>query len=138
MSISLIPVIQKLQAHARTAGVKEAPDLPIESNVAFPFSICYPTIGTIEGLPGQGEKDLTTLNLDIHTNRLDLPTDILAIVTVFEALKPLLIADPTLGDTVNTMLLGSDQPIQWTFGQMKYANVDTVGFRISIRIKQQV
>lgn len=135
--ITLLPVIEKLQAHSRTAGATEAPTLPFETNAVFPFSICYPANGTFAGQSGGWEKDLTTVYLDVHFNRINLPTDVEAVIGYLDDFKPLLIADPTLGGTVSTLQMSDTQPIPWEFGQMKYADQDTIGLRFRITFKQQ-
>ena len=115
--MTLAAAIAALQAHALTAGASEAPDLPTETNITWPFSVCYPGSGKIIGESAGMEKDLITAFL--------------------EAFKPLLIADPTLGGTVQTIVMDNAQPIRFEFGRMSYAGVETLGFRFSIILKQK-
>jgi hypothetical protein len=135
--ITLKPAIAELQKHAKNAGAKEAPTLPPETNVSFPFSVCYPAIGNFAGQSGGWEKDLTTVYLDVHFNRVDLPTDVDAVIMFLDDFKPLLIADPTLGGTVDTLQMSDTNPIPWEFGQMKYAGQETLGLRFRITFKQK-
>ncbi|MGW8177399.1 MAG: hypothetical protein ACWGQW_01165 [bacterium] len=134
--MTLRTAIQALQDHAITAGAKDAPDDATESALAFPFSICYPASGRIVARPGASEKGLHTIILDLHVNRVDLPTDIQLALTWFEAFKALLIADPTLNGTVNVIEMNEETPISYAFGQMNYAGTTTVGWRFNITVKQ--
>ena len=136
--MTLRAAIEKLQTHAKTAGANDAPVDPTETAVAWPFSVCYPASGKIIAETAGAEKDLHTLFLDLHVNRQDLPTDVYTVLSFLESFKPLLIADPTLGDTVDTIQMGDDVPISYEFGEMSYGSTKTVGLRFTIIVKQKL
>lgn len=127
--------IAALQAHAITAGAKEAPNDPPESNVAFPFAVCYMTTANIEVEAYAQRRDIVTLVLDYHWCRELLPLDIQAVMPFYESFPDLLINDPTLGGTVDTIRFGKDSSISVQFGGMEYAGQKTIGFRFSIPVK---
>ncbi len=135
--MSLRDAVIAIQAHARTAGALEAPNDPTETNMAFPFSVTYLRTSRITGESSGMEKDLETLNVDVLFNRIDLPTDIMAVLAFYELFKPLLINDPTLGGTVDTIQMADDSPISVEMGEMKYANQDMIGLRWSITVKRK-
>lgn len=133
--MTLVAAIAALQVHAKAAGAKDAPPLPAETAIGYPFSVCYPATGSISAETAGAQKDLMTVNLDLHVNRIDLPTDVQTILSFFTAFAPLLIADPTLGGAVDTIVMEQDDPIRWNFGQMQYAEIKTVGLRYAIKLK---
>lgn len=128
-------IIAKIQAHALTAGAKEAPTDPVESNVRFPFSACYPGTGRIMAGASETRKDIDSFVLALHVNRAHLPIDVKTAETFYDAFGALLVADPTLGGTVNTILL--DEGIGWEFGNMKWGGLETVGFKFTIPVKNE-
>lgn len=134
--MTLRAAIEKLQAHAHTAGANEYPTDPVEANVVFPFSVVYLSSGIIMAESGGAERDLATVYLDLHVNRVNLPTDVVAVLSFYEAFKPLLIADPTLGGTA-VIQMDEANPIKVEFGGMKYAEIETVGLRYSITLKKR-
>lgn len=129
--------IVRLQIHAKSAGALEAPTDPTESVIAFPFSACYLSRARIMGESAGAERDLVTVNLDLHINRIDLPTDVQKALSFYEAFKALLIADPTLSGTVDVVLMDESNPIDVTFGEMNWGAVKTVGLRWAITFKQR-
>lgn len=132
---TLRTVISAIQAHALTAGAKEAPTDPTEAANVFPFSVCYPETGSI-GAEAQGQRrDLTTLVLDLHVARALLPDDIQGALPFYESFPDLLINDPTLGGTVSTINMSADSRITWEFGEMTYAGQPTLGWRFHIPVK---
>lgn len=130
---TLLQAFEKIQAHALTAGAKDAPTLATESTMAFPFSVVYPGSGTIGSESAGQERDLHNITLDVHVNRVDLPTDIGTAMEFFEEFKALMVADTMLGNTVSTIIY----PMQYQFGNMEYAGTKTIGFRFSIVVKQR-
>ncbi len=128
-------VIIKLQAHALAAGAKQAPTDPTETTIDWPFSVCLPGSSTITQGAGGTAKDLISFELSLHVNRVDLPVDVKAVEAFYDAFKGLLVGDPTLGGTVNTIRY--DEGIKMEFGAMKWADIDTVGMRFTIPVKME-
>jgi len=125
--------IAVLQTHAITAGAREAPTDPPEGNAGFPFSICYPDNGTIFGESSGARRDIINLVLDYHLSRQNLPLNVQAALSFLETFPSLLVGDPTLGATVDTIIL--DTGISFNFGKMEYGSLQTIGFRFTIPIK---
>lgn len=134
--MALRDAIAKLQAYALLSGAKEAPTDPTEGAVEFPFSVCYPSTGTVNGEAGKGRKDITTLFLDFHVARNNLPVDMQVVLTFFEKFPDYLIDDCRLGGAVDTIVF--DNPgLTFQFGEMKYADLKSVGIRFSIPVKMK-
>jgi len=131
--ISAVCVV--LQKWAREAGVEEAPSAPTEGNIAFPFSVAYLRAADIYIDPGPAERDLVDLYLDIHLNRVDLPTDHVKMMTIYEALKPKFKNSPTLESTVDTVNADGSPIVHVEYGRMQLGNQDTIGLRFLVRVK---
>ena len=127
--------IVKLQAHAVTAGAKEAPTDATETNVRWPFSVCYPGKAKCTQGAGGSRKDIVRYELALHVNRVHLPIDIKTVAAFYDAFITLLIADPKLGGTVNTILL--DEGIDMEFGKMEWAGIETLGMKFTIPCKME-
>jgi hypothetical protein len=123
----------KLQEHARASGALDAPTLATEGALAFPFSVVYPGSGNIWSESAGMEKDLHEIILDLHINKVDLPTDIDAALTFFETFKARIVEDSMLGNTVDTIVY----PVDYQFGGMKYAGTETIGYRFRVNVKQK-
>ncbi len=123
--------IANLQAKALSvAGTQEAPTAPPESNMGFPFAICYEREGTLNQHSAGFADDLSTLWLEYHVERSILPAAITSAMTFRDAFLKKIIADPTLGGSVSTVTR-----VQRTFGALKYAGVDTIGYRFEVGVK---
>lgn len=135
--MALADIFAAIQAHAITAGSNEAPTHPTESHFGTPFSIVYPDEGVIIGESGLGMRNVETLIFDYHVARQLLPSDVLVATTFFEAFNALIIADPTLGGTVDTMLTDESGKFKWKFGVLEYAGKKTIGYRYWFPIKRR-
>ena len=139
MPISLLTtVIAVLQGHAQTAGALDTPTLPTEGNIVTPVSQCYLRTADITSTPGPAEKDMVTVYVDVHFARINLPVDTNLVYSFYEVFKGLLIGDPTLGATVNTLQMAEGtSPIHVEFGEMEFGGSKTLGLRWSIRFKME-
>jgi hypothetical protein len=131
--MTLRAAITAIQAHAHTAGAYETPVDPPEGNAGFPFAVCYPNSGTIRSETKGARRELDSLVLDYHLSRQNLPTDVQTAEAFLEAFPDLLINDPTLGGSVETIRF--DEGVSYQFGSMTYAALDTIGFRFTIPVK---
>lgn len=135
MTIKLIqPVIDVVQRWAKEAGVNEAPSSPTEGNIDFPYSLCYLRSADIFIDPGPSERDLVVFYLDIHLNRIDLPTDNDALIAIYELLKRKFVQNPTIENTVDT-LNTSQTPLHVEYGKMQLGAQETLGLRWSFNVK---
>ncbi|TXH55822.1 MAG: hypothetical protein E6Q97_07975 [Desulfurellales bacterium] len=136
MSIKPISAVcTVLQKWAREAGVEEAPSAPTEGNIAFPFSVAYLRAADIYIDAGPAERDLVDLYLDIHLNRVDLPTDHVKMMTIYEALKPKFKNSPTLEGTVDTLNTSDGAVAHVEYGKMQLGSQETLGLRFLVRVK---
>jgi len=131
---SLREAIAAIQAHAITAGAREAPVDPPESNVGFPFAVCYPNSGLVKGLRVSARVDTVDLFLDVHLSRQNLPLNVQAALSFWEKFPDLIIEDNILGGTVENIDL-MNAGMKFVFGNMSYAGIDTIGFRFTIQVK---
>jgi hypothetical protein len=126
--------IANLQAKAlAVSGTKEAPDAPPESNLGFPFSMCFERDGRLEQRSAGFGDDLGTLWLEYHVARGILPVAITTAMAFRDAFLKKIIADPTLSGTVSTVT-----SVSWVFGAMKYADTETIGYRFMVGCKVQL
>ena len=129
--------IAQIQTYMLTlTGMREAPtDAPEQPHV-FPFAICAPAEGEWTGLQVAWKQGLQTVSLDIHVARKDLPRDIQKLADFEDAVPNILIANPTLNGTVDTIVY----PIRWrlvTFSWDQMGQVKTIGFRFLITVKME-
>lgn len=123
-------------------GMRAAPSKPPESMSMFPFSVAWPDNGRlVSDTPGQ-YRNIAYLRLETHVGRVNLPTDVDAIYPFFELVSDVLL-DPdnaTLGGNVDTIISSNDNPINWSFGELNWADTQTIGFRwiIPVKIKRTI
>lgn len=134
-------VFQALQVHAVAAngtagGGLSAPQFPPEGIAEFPFTAVYPRTGTILGEASEARRDLVDIYFEYHLARQNLPVDVETALNFFENFPNRLIADPTLGGTVSTIVMDRDTGgIRWEFGEMSYMSLKTIGYRFTITVK---
>jgi hypothetical protein len=120
--------------------IKSAPDYPPEKPGAFPFAVVYPGRGRVDTEVTGAYRNLATLILEVHITRKNLP---LSVETVFPMLDRLanVLCDPdnvTLSGTVSLIETGIGSPgIPWVFGELNWAEVETVGYRLDVTVKQE-
>lgn len=129
---------------ANIPAIKTAPDKPPDNASLFPFAATWPGRGRItEHSPGTS-KHVATLILEIHVARKDLQRAVDAVFPFVDDVRRLLVdtANVRLPDaaalpTVDTLLL-SDRTggITWTFAELDWADVKTLGWRFEIQLKQ--
>ena len=118
---------------ADITGIRDAPDYPPEQLNVFPVSVCYPASGEFRSGPAGLMKAIHNLVVEIHIARKDLQRDVENVLPYGESLAAAILADPTLGSTVDTVQ--ADVGLTYTFGAMAWGRQATVGWRITIPIK---
>lgn len=132
--------IQDLLLAEFTAGnppeLKQAPDEPPESLVAFPFSIVYPLRAQPSSYANGYMKTLYTLAVEIHLARGILPHQVALAKNMLPRAQKIFIVHPTLEDTVDT-ILNAPGDILVRFGRFSYGGSKDVhiGFRIEATVK---
>lgn len=122
------------------SGIRSAPDEPPERAAAFPFIICHQSTGTFETETANDGTDtavkgLHTIVLQLHVARRDLPRAYAKAIPYPELIKNVIFkqANLTLSGTIDTIV----SEISYTFGDLEYGGVDTLGyiFQIPVKIK---
>lgn len=136
--MSLSGAITRLQYHAGLlSGVKEVPTSPPESANEFPFVVTYPARGKFFN-PSGWSKGLHTIFVEIHCARVILPAAVTQALAYVEAYPNLIMNDPTLNSTVDTIILSEeDDGIPYTFGRLEWGGVQTIGVRFEVTVKIQ-
>jgi hypothetical protein len=138
MTKSLAGAIEFIQATLEAeAAINFAPDYPPEAASLFPFSVCFPTTGSFRIQQAGWRTDLHTLVIEIHYAQTLLAPVIQKAVAELPGLVTALVADVTLGGTVDTIVTGETERIHYAFGQMEYGGKKTVGTQLRIPVKIQ-
>ena len=118
-------------------GIKQAPDYPPEKLVAYPFIAVFSWGGNWEwGAMGSLRRGLHNIAVEVHINRKILPLDVEKAMIYSDSIPNAIFSDPTLGGTCSTF-----EGITYEFGDMGWANVDTLGFRFiinNIKIESEI
>jgi hypothetical protein len=132
--MSLVAAIADLQTKALSiSGIKAAPDTIPESANVFPFAISYPRLGRFEFQSAGFGFAYHTIYTEIHVNRTMIGAAVTQATPFIEAFYAKLLADPKLSNSVSEV-----QAIRHTFGQLAWANVQTIGTRFEIDVKVSV
>lgn len=115
---------------ASVSGIRSAPEDPPDDMSVYPFAVCFPSNGQLTGNEDNG-KDFHTLILQVHGTRKDLPRDYAAVIGYIETVGHALRDDPTLGGNVETIV----GEIEYSFGQMEWAGVQTLGPQFQFEVK---
>lgn len=125
-------IIYQLQTYARAIpGILNAPANVPEASSQFPFAIAYPSEGTINLETGGTGKDIDTVYWEFHFSRVILPSAIEKALPYKEIIRDILLANPTLNSTVDTIVY----PVKWEFGRLSFMGAETLGYRFTITMK---
>jgi hypothetical protein len=120
------------------AGIKGAPEVPPEQINQFPFAVVWPNTGIISQLTNTDYKSLDTLALEIHVARKNLPVAMTAIYPYLDLVAAMLMNNPTLNGTVQTINLShAEGGVAWSFGELNWQETKTLGFRFDIPVKRE-
>lgn len=115
--------------------VKKAPANPTEGGTSYPYVLVYPANGRAVGEPYLKFKEVHNIFVDFVINRSNL-------YHAYSLITPLLIGalakfavDPTLGDTVNTIISDENQPIVYTLLYTELGGTPVIVLRITLPIK---
>jgi hypothetical protein len=129
--MSLVTAIAAVQTAAGTiTGIKQAPTNPPEQSSMFPFAVCYARTGTETPQSKGWSISLHTLVCELHCQRTVLPLAVAQALPLYEALAAKILTDPTIGGTCQ-----ATNQLRYSFGQMEYGGVQTIGFRVEIDVK---
>jgi len=123
--VALRDAIARLQSHAGAlAGMKEAPIDPPESANQFPFAVSYMRSFSWKIESAGFSHAFVMLITEIHVARNVLPLDVQLALPFFEPFLRKLLADQTLGGTVDNIGGATGG-----FGSMEYAGHPTLGYQ---------
>ncbi len=135
MTYDLETALTNIQTMVKTiaAEIKAAPVGPPEGIHQYPFSLVYiKEFETLGGSKGWDEV-IDTIVIEIHLTRQNLPTAYKAALPYRIQIHEKLIADPTLGASVDTFT-----DFRGTFGYMEYAGVGSIGWQMELDVKGKV
>jgi hypothetical protein len=136
--MGLQEAIAKVQTYmAALSGIRAAPAFPPEKLDPFPFSVAYAGGGVWEPGPAGVKTGLHIIVVEVHVARGDLSHAVEKAMSFSDSVPNLLFSklynDNKWGGTLDTF-----QKITYTFGPMKWNDVQTIGFRFKVEgIKMQ-
>lgn len=131
MGKSIIAAVAEIQrVVGLLEGMRAAPDAPPEQINVYPFALSY--IGQCEVSKSSAHHTIRifTIVTEIHVARKDLPRDIAKLNAYPTSVPDALWADPTLGETVDTLL-----SCQGAITPMEYGGVQTLAWVFQTRVK---
>lgn len=115
--------------------IKSAPDYPPESSSAFPFSLVYPSTGSLQYETNLVFRGVHTFILEIHFNRSILPTAVSTLLPLIKSISEVIRQNPTLNGEVDTVIATDGQPLTYQVLSTDYAEVDTIALQFSVSVK---
>ena len=129
--------IEQLMAafRERVVGLKEAPVYPEPTASNFPFLVIFPNTGSNNWKLAGHRNDTHNLQIQLHVSLTNLPVDVKQAIGFVEQI-PSAVKDAEDAGDLSAISLPMD--MNYTFGAMKWASADTIGFTwtLPIRIEQ--
>jgi len=122
------------------SGIRDAPDYAPEEQSAFPFAVAYHSSSDWDALAASSKTCYATIVVEIHCSRAPgLPRAIEEAMPYHESFPNAVLGDiqftaAGLSSTYVTSRVGP--PIRCTFGALNWGDVETVGYRFEVDIKQ--
>ncbi len=133
MTLTIAGAIAQLQTLALAqTGMAMAPSYPLESFNEFPFAITFQGPSHYDG--GPVKQQFVTLITEIHVSRANLPVSIAKIAGYGDTFPAAIWADATLAATVTCVNAVSCSGLK----PLGYGDMQTVGFRFEIDVKQNL
>ena len=135
MSYSLLTAVTNLQTMILTIStdIKAAPVAPPESINQFPFSLVYIKKFSTLGGSYHWDEVIDTIGIELHFTRQNLPGAYKAGLACRIELLEKLIADPTIGGSVDTFT-----DFRGAFGGLTYSGQQTIGWQMTLDVKGKV
>lgn len=112
------------------AGIQDAPPDAVESVDQYPFSVSYLEEGEIEFVSDGWARLFPTIITEIHLSSNMLDEAIQKSMTYFHLFVQAIIADPTLGDNISTIVSGT-----FLFGRLEWGGDKNIGLRFRLNVK---
>ena len=119
-------IVDELQT---ISGIRRVPDEPPENNEQFPFAVVYPLTGRYTQGPAQLMKGLHSINIELHVARKDLPRDFSLVMDLIDEIPYELMKLLNDGGYSELATIGQ---IEYTFGPLSWAGVETLGVTYTI------
>ena len=127
---TLQQVIDDIQdATGALTGIRAAPDEPTDNAAAYPFVVAFAGTGRYE-LGSSEMRGLHSVIVQLHVSHTNLPTDVATAMAYAKAI-PNAIFSAFITDQLNETAQAIGD-ISYTFGSMKYGEVDTLGFQFTV------
>lgn len=131
-AVNIADVIANLQSKwLALPEVQAAPAQAPESLTVFPFAVTYERSGVLQ-LRSHGWAQIlpNVLFSELHIGRALLPQAIALAQSLRDPFLKAIMADPQLGNFVDTT-----QNISWDFGRLEWGQAQTIGYRFTIPMK---
>lgn len=112
------------------SGIQDAPQDAIESVDQYPFAISYLEEGEIEFMSAGWARIFPTIITEFHLSSNILAEAVQSAMTYFHLFVQALIADPTLGDNISTIVSAS-----FLFGRLEWGGDKNIGLRFRLHVK---
>lgn len=119
-------IVDELQT---ITGIRHVPNSIPENNDLFPFAVVYPLTGLYTQGPAQLMKGLHSVNIELHVARKDLPRDFKVVMDLIDEIPYELMKLLKDGGYTNLSTIGD---VEYTFGPLSWAGVDTLGVTYTI------
>ena len=111
-------------------GIRRVPNEPPENNDQFPFAVVYPITGLYTQGPAQLMKGLHSVNIELHVVRkADLAREFNQIMDLIDTIPWELMKLLNDGGYSELDTIGQ---IEYTFGPLSWAGVETLGVTYTI------
>ena len=134
-AVNITEVIKNIQGKwLELPEIKAAPNHAPEALTAFPFAVTYERSGVLQ-LRSYGWAQIlpNILYSELHIGRTLLPQAIELAQSMRDVFLKKFISDPQLGNLVDTA-----QNINFEFGRLEWAGVQTLGYRFIIPTKSSL
>jgi hypothetical protein len=109
------------------SGITQVPVNPPDTVNTDTFVVTYPLNGVFDNGVVGTKKGLHNISVDLLRKRTDLARDIAAIKPFVDTIPIALLADPTLGATVQTF-----EAVRYELIMPDYGGVPTIGYKFTI------
>ena len=123
------------QIRNRVEGIRRVPEAPPESNDVFPFVVVYPLTGEYDLHTPEDMVGLHSINIELHVARKDLARDFGTLVDIMDDIPRELLdalTDGDIGESSSDVNLSTFGAINYTFGALEWAGVETLGVTYTI------
>lgn len=127
--------IQTIVDSLTSVTFKSTPDYPIENADPFPMSVVYLGGGQFTATNATVHHNFPTINVEFHLSRVNLKQTYQQINAIALEFPRRLVADPTLGGNITTIVMSKDLPITYTVRPYSFGSVTSQMMLFVIPIK---